>query len=188
MDPPLSVTVQDSVFFKYTIEDTSDLEQMLLLLNVSKKKDLQVYMHCKSYPSDLFNEHDYALGDIPEHVLRHMFQNYYMREMYHDATPFHYISSLDKVMYYPHFRHTNSDLFEPAHREMLDSVRVARFTTWTPEKGPDLAFVTPYNLIKPWDDRIDLCFSAAMWQHRKPEVHIGVFNSHENKEPVTFDI
>ena len=40
--------------------------------------DLQVYIHKNSYPSDLFNEHDYALGDIPEHVLRAMYQNYYM--------------------------------------------------------------------------------------------------------------
>ena len=93
--PPLQATVTDSLFFKYTIENTADLENMLLLLNISKKEDLQVYIHKNSYPSDLFNEHDYALGDIPEHVLRAMYQNYYMREMYHDATPFHYVCALD---------------------------------------------------------------------------------------------
>jgi hypothetical protein len=37
---PIPATVNDSVFFKYTIQDVSDLENMLLLLNVSKKKDL----------------------------------------------------------------------------------------------------------------------------------------------------
>ena len=71
--PPFEATVVDSLYFKYTIEDTSDLENMLLLLNVSKRKDLQIYMHSRSYPSDLFNEHEYALGDIPEHVIRAMF-------------------------------------------------------------------------------------------------------------------
>ena len=38
--PPLSATVTDSLFFKYTIEDLSDLENLLLLLNVSNKRDL----------------------------------------------------------------------------------------------------------------------------------------------------
>ena len=67
-----------------------------------------------------------------------------MKEMYHDANPFHYVKSLDNVLYYPHFRHTNPDLFNPDHREMLDSTRVAKYTTWTPENGPELPFVTPY--------------------------------------------
>ena len=71
--PPFEATVNDSLFFKYTIEDTTDLENMLLLLNVSKRKDLQIYIHSRSYPSDLFREHEYALGDIPEHVIRAMF-------------------------------------------------------------------------------------------------------------------
>ena len=85
---PLQTTVTDSVFFKYTIQDTSDLENLLLLLNVSKKKDLQIFIHKTSYPSELRNEYDYALGDVPEHVLKAMSLNYYMKEMYHDASPF----------------------------------------------------------------------------------------------------
>lgn len=185
---PFEATVTDSLFFKYTIEDTSDLENMLLLLNVSKRKDLQIYIHSRCYPSDLFREHEYALGDIPEHVIRAMFQNYYMKEMYHDANPFHYVSSIDSVLYYPHFNHTNQDLFNPEHREMLDSARVAKYTTWSPQTGPDLSFVTPYNLAEEPEDRIDLVFTAAMWQYRKPEVHIGVFNSRRDRQPVTFDI
>ncbi len=94
---PFQATVTDSIFFKYTISDTSDLENMLLLLNISKRKDLQVYIHKNSYPSEVFQEHEYALGDIPEHVLRAIFRNYYMREMYHDATPFIYVPQLDRV-------------------------------------------------------------------------------------------
>ena len=105
--PPIETIVTDSLFFKYNIENTHDLENMLLLLNVSKKKDLQIYMHSRSYPSDHFNEHEYALGDIPEHVIRAMFKNYYMKEMYHDANPFHYVKSMDNILYYPHFNHTN---------------------------------------------------------------------------------
>ena len=73
--PPMETTVTDSLFFKYTIEDTSDLENMLLLLNVSKKKDLQIYINSRSYPSDLRNEYEFAVGDIPEQVIRAMSKN-----------------------------------------------------------------------------------------------------------------
>lgn len=61
--------VQDSAFFKFEISDTSDLENHLLLLNVSRKNNLRVFIHKKSYPSQLFNEHEYALGDLPADIL-----------------------------------------------------------------------------------------------------------------------
>ena len=73
---------------------------------------------------------------------------------------------------------------------MLDSHRVARHTTWTKEKGPDLGFVTPNldtNALES-ENSIDLIFTAAMWQYRPPHVHIGIYNSHPQGEPVTFDI
>ena len=91
------------------------------------------------------------------------------------------------MIYYPHFQNTNPDCFEPDNREKLDAHRMARFTAWTPERGPDLAFVTPFNIDEP-DDRMDLCINAEMWLMRKPEVHIGVYNVREDKQPVTFDI
>ena len=42
---PVTATVTDSLFFRYDIEDTSDLENLLLLLNISNRKHLQVYVH-----------------------------------------------------------------------------------------------------------------------------------------------
>ena len=114
----------DSIFFKYSIQDTSDLENLLLLLNVSQRQNLQIYIHKNSYPSQDFSEHEYAVGDIPEHVLRAIFRNYYMREMYHDATPFHFVQALDRIVYYDHFGNTNADLFDPDNREKLDTVRI----------------------------------------------------------------
>ena len=114
---PFTTTVADSIYFKYTIEDISDLEQMLLLLNISKRKDLQVYVHRAAYPSHVFNDHEYALGDIPEHALRAIYKNYYMKEMYHDANPFQYDRETDQVIYYPNFSHTNPDCFDPDNRD-----------------------------------------------------------------------
>ena len=69
--------------------------------------------------------------------------------MYHDANPFHYVRSIDNVLYYPHFNNINPDLFDPENREMLDAARVVKYTTWTPESGPDLNFVTPCNQSEP---------------------------------------
>ena len=101
--------------------------------------------------------------------------------MYHDANPFQYVRALDQIQYYPHFGYCNPILFKPEHRELLDAERVAQHTTWTRDGGPELNFVTPpeeESKEKVVDDRIDLVFTAAMWQYRQPNVHIGVYNSH----------
>ena len=104
---PTPVTVHDSAFFKYVLQDTSDLERMFLLLNITNRERLQVYIHKRNYPSELPDEHEFAVGDLPDHVLQRMFQMYYMKEMYQDANPFQYVKALDTVAYYSHFRHTN---------------------------------------------------------------------------------
>ena len=165
---------------------------MLLLLNVSKKKDLTIYMHRNRYPSELKDEHEYAVGDIPKHMLHAMLEHTYlrMREVYIDANPFQYDRSQDKILYHPNFNKTNPDLFDPNYAERLDSSRVVKYTTLVPEaSGPDLSFLTPYDqTTDPLEDRIDFVFPAAQWQYRKPEVHIGVYNSRADKQPVTFDI
>ena len=71
--------------------------------------------------------------------------------------------------------------------QMIDSSLVAKYTTWNPEKGPQLDFLTPYTETLN-EDRIDFLFTASMFRFGDPEVHIGIYNTHENKEPVTFDI
>ena len=98
--------------------------------------------------------------------------------------------ALDTIQYYNHFHHINQALFNPENREKLDFHRLAKYTTWSYETGPDLEFVTPMNAsdAASIDDRIDLIFTAAMWQFRKPHVHIGIYNTHPRGEPVTFDI
>lgn len=58
---------------------------------------LQVYIHTKSYPSNLITEHEYAVGDIPEDVLRETFKNEYMKQMYQDANPFQYVRNLNQI-------------------------------------------------------------------------------------------
>ena len=76
-DPPLHTDVKDCMFFMYSIEDTSDLERLLLLLNVTNRKNLQVYVHRKNYPSQLEGEFTFAAGDLPDQVLQ-QFKNMYL--------------------------------------------------------------------------------------------------------------
>ena len=84
-------------------------------------------------------------------------------------------------------------MFNPINKDKLDSARIVKYTTWNPQTGPVLSLATPFTAEQMADnaeeeDRIDLVFTAAMWQYRKPEVHIGIYNSHANGEPVSFSI
>ena len=85
---PTTATVHDSVFFKYVIQDASDVERLFLLLNVSNRKRLSVYINRKNYPSQSTEEHAYAVGDIPEDILKSVFKMHYMKELLEDANPF----------------------------------------------------------------------------------------------------
>ena len=123
-DESVSVEIKDSAFFKYVIQNTKDLEKLFLLLNVSNRKRVQIYVHKKNYPSVEIDEHEFAVGNIPDEILKRMFKMYYMKEMYSEANPFQYVEQLDTVIYYNHYRHTNPELFKPDNREKLDAERL----------------------------------------------------------------
>ena len=63
------------------------MAKLLLLLNVSTKKNLQVYIGSTNYPSEK-TDYDYAVGDIPDSSLKDICTKYYMRELYQAANPF----------------------------------------------------------------------------------------------------
>ena len=183
-----SATVRDSLFFKYGIKDKSDFENALLLLNLSKKEHLEVYIGKNSYPSASLDEHLIAVGSVPDHVLKVSQQRCCMLELLQDLTPFKFEAGEDKVKYLGSFRHLNPDLFKPEHQDKLDSTRVARYTTWTPERGSELSQMTPFRQEGELRDSIDLVLSAAAWSERNAFVNIGVYNRHPDSEPVTFEI
>ena len=133
------------------------------MLNVSNRKRVQIYVHKRNYPSFELDEHEFAVGNIPDELLKRMFKMYYMKEMYSEANPFQYVEQLDTVLYYNHFRHTNPELFKPDNREKLDAKRLARNTTWTPSDGLDLDWVTDEEITEELPDRVDLLFEAGLW-------------------------
>ena len=156
---------------------------------MSTKKNLQVYIGSQNYPSETGDEYDYAVGDIPDALLRKVCTKYYMKELYQAANPFQYEQEQDKVVYNPNFRHINPSFFKPSKMEKLDAERICKLTTWTPDKMlvdnwmsvPDDLKVTPY-------DRIDLLFDAGFQYDEKickcKDVYIGIYNIHPEEEPV----
>ena len=94
------------------------------MLNLTQKEHIQVYIHKRSYPSEAPDEHEYALGAISEKTLLRLFRMYYMKEIFTAANPYQYVPQLDQIIYYPHFRHTNKELFEAENREKFDTIKV----------------------------------------------------------------
>lgn len=64
-----------------------------------------MYVHGSRYPSAAPQEHDYALGDVPESVMLAFASDEHsrMRETLTDANPFQYERNEDVVKYFPHF-------------------------------------------------------------------------------------
>ena len=108
----IQATVTDSLFFKYMIQDTSDLERMQFLLKVSQKENLQIYLHKERYPGQASYEHSHAVGDLPEQVLLNMQSKGTMLDIVQDMTPFKYCEETDSIQYQANYRHMNTDLFK----------------------------------------------------------------------------
>ena len=73
--------------------------KLSLLLNISKKSDLQVFIGSKKYPGRASDDYDYSVGDIDESDVERICTMYYMREFYQSATPFQYDLESDTVVY-----------------------------------------------------------------------------------------
>jgi len=55
------------VFFRYSVAHVEELENHLLLLNVSNKSKIQIYLHIQEFPDE--TTHYYPLGDVPRDAL-----------------------------------------------------------------------------------------------------------------------
>ena len=115
-DQEMIATVTDSIFFKYMINEKGpDLETTLIKLNLSTKKHLQVYIDKNRYPSAESNEHNYAIGDLPDSLLKVMGQKTGMLEIMQDLSPFVYDSESGIINYTGSFKHMNQDLCKIEH-------------------------------------------------------------------------
>jgi len=107
-------------------------------------------------------------------------------EIFEDSNPFIYDHENDTVRYRTDFGHLNPEAIYPDASDWIDGLKIAKLTTWTPEKGPyvDAAM---YDSTKVLADKIDFVCWAKIW-FSSPTVWIGVYNSRPEEGSVDFSI
>ena len=144
----ISVTVQDSLFFKYMLKETANLENHVLLLQVSQKEDLQVFIGKTRYPSAELKDHTYAIGDVPQNVWKNCLRCG-MIEIYQNPNIFDIDKDTGNVMYTASYKHCNPDLFKENQIDKFDSERVQKLSTWTAScKEPKASLLTPVHPVE----------------------------------------
>ena len=184
LQAPYDATINKTpLYFTYSLAQVEALENHLLLLNVSNRTRLQVYVHLHPFPDHTY--HHYPLGDVPDKALKALFKNTGKMEVFEDSTAYIYDRESDTIVYPGTFGHLNPEAILPEAEEWIDGLKIAKVTTWTPESGPEVNAAGFNTDGRPLEDRIDFVFWAKMWLCN-PVVHISVFNSHPEDGPVDF--
>ena len=92
MEEPLFQNCQpgETCYFQYTIKKSDDLDDLLILINLSQKSKLQAFLHWTQYPSVKRGEHDYALGAVEPKQVADLFHDKWKMELFLDESPFVY--------------------------------------------------------------------------------------------------
>ena len=77
-----------------------NLESHLILLQVSKKTDLAVYIGWENYPLSKKGGYDQMLGDLPDANLDELFTSRYRFGYFREAKNFLYDVDSDKIVYH----------------------------------------------------------------------------------------
>jgi len=96
-----------------------------------------------------------------------------MRDLLTEASPFQYVEALDKVIYYPHLNNLAAEYFDPGLKHALDSIRIAKYTTFVPPVKFDATLspiMTAYKPLRTPSDRLDVLFETELWKFSKPFV------------------
>ena len=173
---------EEPLFFSYSLESLAEPENQLLLLNVSNRTKLQVYLHLHPFPDE--TSHHYPLGDVPQKALKDLFNTARKMQIFEDSSPYIYDEKRDTVVYRQDFGHLNPEAIYPEATDHIDGLRIAKVTTWNLWRlesagPPELANASGFNLRageQELPDRIDFLFWAKTW-FCNPVVQIGVYNS-----------
>jgi len=185
LDAPYQGTAGEApLTFTYDLANIEELENTLLLLNVSNRKRLQVYVHNHTFPDR--NNHYYPLGDVGKKALQELFKSRKKMEVFEDSSPFVYEKDQDSIVYRTDFGHLNPEAILPEAEDWIDGLKIAKVTTWSPEKGPVNEQASTFN-VKEVEDKIDFVYWAMPW-YCDPKVWITVINSHPKEGPVDFTL
>lgn len=68
---------------------------------MSQKSNVELFVHERIFPDD--EDYLWTAGNLPETMLKAIFKKIYMREIFTDANPFHFIRDLDTLQYFDNF-------------------------------------------------------------------------------------
>ena len=127
----IASTVLRSKFFKFGVDQTKDIEDLKVLLQISKRKELQIYLHWEPFPSP--EKFQYAFGDLPKEVLQDLLPTK-RKEMFEKCESYIYDKERDTIIYTENFDHLNQNVFSPVNEDKIDGLKLAQHTSWTPTK------------------------------------------------------
>ena len=125
MEEPYQASIADTpLFFSYSLEHLGDsIQHQLLLLNVSTRTKLQIYVHFKPFPDK--SSHYYPLGDLAHETLEALFDDPNKMEIFEDSTPFVYDKASDQVVYRRDFGHINPETMYPGAEQFVDASKIS---------------------------------------------------------------
>ena len=86
-----------------------------------------------------------------------------MKPILQGAHTYQYDEQTDDILYYPNFNKLNQSLFDPMNKGYIDSDRLCKLTTWTPNSKFKIDWATSCTLNTEPPDRIDLLFDSSPW-------------------------
>ena len=189
-------SVSAKIFFKYEIATHSissrglDLDNLLLLLNVSNRKDLKVYIGHSEYPSAEGEGIMYALGDLTDDELKQAIDKSEMRRSLSAVDVFKYDITTDKILYSPTYFDNDHALLTSLASGFINTDKLFKLTTYKPSGGlcTILWKTIPTSDVEP-PNRIDFLMNARDWKLKKSlTIYIGVYNSRPEDGPIDFTI
>ena len=71
----------------------------MILLNISERSKVQVYLHWSHYPSAKLGQHDVCLGDLPAQVLQKMLSNQAQMDQFTEEAPYAYDEEANELVH-----------------------------------------------------------------------------------------
>lgn len=136
LEEALPITVNKSAFFRYVLPDGIDYDDHFVLVQVTPKSKLAVYIHSQRYPGPEKGHLDYMLGDLPAKNLKELLSSTYRLEYYKEAKTLVYNAGMDQVEYQQSYDHLSPERLLPENNAKVDGKLLRSLTTWTPEHEP----------------------------------------------------
>lgn len=95
----LPIKVDKPAFFRYVLPDDIDYDDHFVLIQVTPRSQLAVYIHSQQYPGPVQGHYDQMLGDLPENRFNELLSSDYRLEYFKEAKTVIYKAETDCAEY-----------------------------------------------------------------------------------------